>query len=690
MRNLTLSVFLLLLAPLAPVWAQTADEPSSFKPDPAKVLRWGKGYRFPQAGWIVVHVEGEPYERGYQHGRLLASEISGYLRCFAQQLNYKAPAEGWKTVRMFSNALFLRKFDQEYLEEMKGIADGATAAGARFDNRPIDVVDIAALNCWAEIESLDQANAATPTGLEAKIFPDPQPQRKPLPRGEHCSAFAATGPATADGKIVFGHITMFGLYPANFYNIWLEIQPTKGHRFVMCSYPAGIQSGMDYYMNDAGLLINETTISQTKFDINGMTCASRIRKAIQYSDNIDKAVEILVKDNNGLYTNGWMLGDINTNEIALLELGTHKHKLSRSSKDEWFGGTTGFYWGCNNIRDMDVRLETIPSAHGKPTNMIYRPQSRDLAWQKFYEKHKGKIGEEFAKEVFTSPSLANVNASLDAKFTTTAMAKQMQTWALFGPPTGKTWNPSKQEKDRFPEIKSLETHPWTILSTLAPAAGIGQQVPVIAEAKSVGKQGGGSNPHIAWRGTLLPQSDADLWLAIAFADYERLVATEHLAVKRGADEKTARDSLEKSVTTFRNNYESARSKLEVALVDVKFSTSGDDWYRLASNKGVLLLHELRGEVGSKAFDKAMDDFGMQHGGKRVTSKQFQAHFEKAIGRNLDAFFNPWLKEKALPRSKDSPKDFGTRQSTAPANRGDPQVQSTERRQVELSVIGKKG
>src|SRR5207237_8669454 len=131
---------------------------------------------------------------------------------------------------------------------------------------------------------------------------DPQRRVTALPQTEHCSAFAATGPAAADGKVVFGHIAMFDLYPANFYNVWLDVQPAKGHRFVMCSYAGGIQSGMDYYLNSAGLLINETTISQTKFDITGMSASSRIRQAIKYADNIDKAVEILRKDCNGLYT----------------------------------------------------------------------------------------------------------------------------------------------------------------------------------------------------------------------------------------------------------------------------------------------------------------------------------------------------------------------------------------------------
>ena len=53
--------------------------PSDYIPDPASVTREGAGYRYPQAGWIVVHIEGEPYERGYQHGRLLAAEIADYI-----------------------------------------------------------------------------------------------------------------------------------------------------------------------------------------------------------------------------------------------------------------------------------------------------------------------------------------------------------------------------------------------------------------------------------------------------------------------------------------------------------------------------------------------------------------------------------------------------------------------------------
>src|SRR5579871_930870 len=204
--------------------------PADFQPDPQSVQRYGPAYRYPQAGWIVLHIEGEPYERGYQHGRLMSSEVAAFVRAFAAMMSPHASSEGWKITRRLTNALFLRRFTPEYLEEMKGIADGASSQGARFDGRPLDVVDIAAVNCWPEIHTLETALEATPTGLEGKVFKHAQPRAMPKPQEMHCSAFAAVGPATADGKVIIGHITMDGLYSSNFYNVWLDVKPTRGHR----------------------------------------------------------------------------------------------------------------------------------------------------------------------------------------------------------------------------------------------------------------------------------------------------------------------------------------------------------------------------------------------------------------------------------------------------------------------------
>ena len=94
----------------------------------------------------------------------------------------------------------------------------------------------------------------------------------------------------------------------------------------MQSYPGGIESGTDWYQNDAGVVLTETTIRQTPFNAQGTPVAFRARMAIQYGGNIDEVVQQLGTRNNGLYTNEWLMGDAKTNEIAMYELGTNAYQ----------------------------------------------------------------------------------------------------------------------------------------------------------------------------------------------------------------------------------------------------------------------------------------------------------------------------------------------------------------------------
>jgi hypothetical protein len=53
-------------SPFIAVTPADADEP--IRPDPPSVRLHDAGYRYPQYGWTVLHVEGEPYDRERQHG----------------------------------------------------------------------------------------------------------------------------------------------------------------------------------------------------------------------------------------------------------------------------------------------------------------------------------------------------------------------------------------------------------------------------------------------------------------------------------------------------------------------------------------------------------------------------------------------------------------------------------------------
>jgi hypothetical protein len=669
----TVLTLLCLLSCAAAMAATPAARPvpatpkSDFAPDPASVTREGPGYRYGQSGWIVVHIEGAPYDRGYQHGKLLAAEIVENIQKSATLRSSKSPSEGWHDMRLLVNALFLRRYESEYLHEMKGIADGAAAAGAKFDGRAVDLLDIVALNSSIEVDFLESSLDATPTGLEGLKFRDPPEGQIQGEADDHCSAFAATGPATADGQIVFGHITMFHLYGVQHFNVWLDIQPKEGHRLVFQTYPGGIMSGLDYYMNDAGLLCCETTIGQTGFHAPGEPLASRIRRVVQYADSIDKAVEILLTDNNGLYSNDWLFGDTKTNEVASFELGTHKHKLSRSSKREFPGGTEGFYWGCNNTKDLEVRKETLPSLGAKPGNVVFCPRNRDVMWQQLFEKHRGKIDTAFGFEAFTTPPLAAFR-SCDAKFTTTALAKELKSWALFGPPLGRTWDPSPEEQRRFTDIKPLVSNDWALLHVKPPqdpSAQVAKAVDLAPFPKQEKKAEASplkQRPKVlpaAWNGTLLPESDGDIWLAAAFSDYERIVALEKSLrgkSKEGKLEKDDEDRLAVSGFAPQSRWlaAAARAGGDKPLSEIRRQWTDHNWYDIAAGKGVMLLAALRTQLGAKTFDSAMDAFGRAHAGQSASTSQFRKHLEKAAGHSLSEQFDAWLSGNgSIERSKDN-------------------------------------
>lgn len=632
-----------------------------FQPDPATVQRCGTAYRYPQAGWVVVHIEGQPYQRGMQHGRLLAPEIAGYVRILAAKTKPDAAEAMWQLKRSFVNAMFARRFTEEQLQEMQGIADGATAGGAQFGGHPLDLLDIVAINTATEMESIDIAMSATPTGMEelrpTEILP---PQIHPAHRpGEHCGAFVANGVATRDGQIVFGHITTDDIVPAPYFNIWLDLQPAAGHHFVMQTVPGGIFSGMDYSISDSGIVMGETNISQTTFEPGGAPLASRVRQASQYAESIDQAIELLAHNQNGLGSAEWILADLKRNETALLVMGTRQSRVFRSSKNEWLAGTEGFYWSCNNAKDRAVRLESVVSMKVSPTAVAADlVTKRDTFWLRFYQENKGRIDADRARLAVTNPVLTTSHA-VDALYTTTELGLHLKSWGCFGPPTGIMRLPTFFDRQKFPDTRALVVNPWTVLQTTAPAV----TDPVPAPAADLhdpidggfpGREESTPEPPLPqlWHGTLLPAGDPDIWLTDAFAIYRGSATREKYLTAKNAEsgvDRRAMDDLATELFYYRSVYEQGtRDGVDVPLSRIKAVFGDESWNRISLGKGVMLLHALKGWLGAAEFAELMEDFGRENGGKEVSSRQFQQFLEKTTGRDLKPFFDPWLDLTGLP------------------------------------------
>jgi hypothetical protein len=623
------------------------DETAPADPWPSRpaMKTFGPAYRYPISGWIYLHIEGQPYERGYQHGFLMAHEIERYLDRCAIGIDPKAKQSGWAHARTTANALFLRGFDQEILEEMKGIADGAAAAGAKWEGRPVDLLDIVTANTIVELGELGAAMPKTPTGLELLRLERPPylGDKRDIPPTERCSAFCATGKATRDGKMVIAHITFWGLGLAEQTNVMVDVQPTTGHRVLMQSYPGGIESGTDWYQNDAGIVLTETTISQGPFNIQGTPVAYRARRAIQYSDNIDQVVEALTTRNNGLYANEWLIADAKTNEIAMFELGTYKTRLYRSARNDWFGGTEGFYWGCNNTKDLQVRLEaSAPDPKGPPRDLSFLPYERDIKWQELYEQNRGRIDEQFAFLAFRTAPLVSAS-SMDAKVTTAEMASRMMSWAVFGKPNQREWVASSGEKEqgyiglyssgyRLIDANASERLRAVVADNeKARLAGAGAQ-PAGSAPQGTPAPGQGrpaSYRDRLWKGWILPASDADLWLSAGSATYYGALS--------GSELKT-------QIERLRAEYRRAALAGEQPLASLRSDTRSNTWYRIASNKGALLLDALRRQMGDERFFALMRDFFAENTTKSVTTAQFRA----AAGEQARPLLDQWLTGTGLP------------------------------------------
>ena len=201
-----------------------------------------KANRHEKNGWIYLHIEGKPEERGFQHGYLLAKEIKEALRQMNEVWHYQT-AMDWQWLVDRSAKMFNSKIDNENMAEMEGIVEGMKSAGVTTTRD-----EIVAYNASTEF-----------MGYWWPMVKDSVSPNSPDPKKESCSSFIATGSMTTDGGIVLGHNTMSSFYYPDC-NVILDILPEKGYRILMQSVAGLIHSETDFFITSAGLVGSETTI----------------------------------------------------------------------------------------------------------------------------------------------------------------------------------------------------------------------------------------------------------------------------------------------------------------------------------------------------------------------------------------------------------------------------------------------
>jgi hypothetical protein len=536
---------------------------------------------------------------------------------------------------------------------MKGIADGANHAGASYDGRPLDVVDIAGINSIIDIGQMRSALRVTANATSGINFLKQEEEMLLSPDYAKCSGISTTGTATEDGRFVFGQIFMWGGYTGVHWDVICDVKPAKGHRIVYQTFPGGLHSGADFYINDAGLVVGETTTSQTPYNDEGTPQSNRIRKAMQYAENIDQAVEILTDRNNGQYTNEWPFADATDDEVGIFLLGTYKWRLWRSKDKDFPGGLTDYYWCNNNNKDLEVRKEYVVNADNAPYDLMFRPWNRDLEFNRFYHQYKGKIDSIAVVNLWASSPINRAHAC-DGKITTGDMADRL----VFLTHYGKLTLREKFVGDRFiPDLPGAEPHlslgystpsPIFVTDKLEEAKAQGEvfkQAPAAAPKKDLSAVSDcyEVNKRSLWRYSVYPASQAESWLISGSAGYWRMLDSLPDNVDGASDSLVGQ--LDDLISTYL--YIVSREE-ELVSIETEERFDAYRFYQIPRIKGTFALHQLRLLLGNEVFLKVMSTAYERFADKDITTAQFISVAEEIAGRELAGFIGQWIERAGLP------------------------------------------
>ncbi|MBV8279076.1 MAG: peptidase C45 [Verrucomicrobia bacterium] len=436
-------------------------------------------------GWIHIKTQGAPFERGFQHGYLTAAEHAEAIRVY-KPMTYESTGMDYSffvEAAVKYHEPIIKEVAPDLLEEMQGIAAGYTKAGL-----PTTVGDIIGWNAYEEMTGYWWPAAAHTYASSASV---PTSMAK-----SHCSAFIATGSATTDGRIVLGHQTFTDFWNGQFMNLILDIQPDNGHRMVMQASPGWIASMTDFWVTGAGLVVSETTIvGFSGYDIKKVPEYVRVRKACQGATNIDEWTKLLDAGNNGGYANMWLVGDVNTNEIAKFEQGLKYNSFQKT--------TDGWYFG-DNVPD-DPRIRNLECSDTGFNDIRQQTGARRTRWPQLLGHYNGMIdafvGQTILADTFDvylmriNPSSRTIcshydvdpmsyasdpnavwnipyfpGGSIDGKVTTAEMARKMSLSARFGRADGTPFDADEflrihpQWNWQKGYLKSRQHQPWTLFN----------------------------------------------------------------------------------------------------------------------------------------------------------------------------------------------------------------------------------
>jgi hypothetical protein len=429
-------------------------------------------------GFKYIHLEGSPDEIGYLHGSLLSDYVQRSLDGYAHATE-SWHSMTWDQCRRQATTFWVH-VPEDLKTEIEAIARGAAENGVTRPqgSEAVDWLDILTLNSmW------DLWWRVSPPGNPLWWLPfgnDELGERyNPPEMLHHCSAFIATGDATSDGKFVITQSLWMPYFLSPSHAVFMDMVPDQGNRILMEVNAGLVWSGTEWYINSGGLVIAETTLGSGPYNWGKVPSFVRLRKAVQYADSIDEFKDIMLENSNGAYCGDYLIGDANTGEVAVLELGGKKWAIARTFD--------GFLPSCNYPWDPEVAEEM-----GEPQGWDHGCFPRWTRWEQLRDEYYGKITVEHAKMFIgdhydttvdeIQPSRYTLcghvenssgypHGSMDAKATNQTLVSRMETWARFGHSCGQPFIVEDHKKEHpeyaFSDLRDIIPQPWATYSAFA-------------------------------------------------------------------------------------------------------------------------------------------------------------------------------------------------------------------------------
>jgi hypothetical protein len=223
------------------------------------IARCGAGFLEEVDGYRVLHLKGSPYEMGYQQGALLKDDIRELVH-FLFEVKAKEISLDFKGIKLLNPkraiggiASTQKKYiPPRFYEELRGLSDGSG----------LDYQDLVVANF--------------------------------IPELFHCSGFALSGSATADGTLYHGRILDYGCdWRLQEHAVLTVAEPTGRIPFVNVTYSGFIGSVTG--MNARAISIGEMG-GRGLGHWDGVPMAFLVRMALEEADSLESAIAIF-RDN---------------------------------------------------------------------------------------------------------------------------------------------------------------------------------------------------------------------------------------------------------------------------------------------------------------------------------------------------------------------------------------------------------